>query len=235
MCVHQEKNRLFILDLFRNCVDRTANLRSFIDRMRPKAPAPSPPPVIMLDLEPHLESEGEEEVECLSGYNRNGDHVTLSVVPHTSHSNAQSGASGGQLINNNNNNSSSSTKKRKSPITQGSSVDSAHAESKSSNRNNPTSSLTCAIRNVTSNAADTEVRRSEGGAAVRSKRDIGENNDKKELVTAVKRSVSVEGDRAGPDVWTCTVCTYCHRAHERQYLQCAVCACNRPALSATTS
>lgn len=32
----QEKNRLFILDIFRNCVDRSANMRSFIERMGPK-------------------------------------------------------------------------------------------------------------------------------------------------------------------------------------------------------
>lgn len=33
----QEKNRLFILDLFRNCVDRVSNMRNFIARIAPSA------------------------------------------------------------------------------------------------------------------------------------------------------------------------------------------------------
>jgi hypothetical protein len=31
--------------------------------------------------------------------------------------------------------------------------------------------------------------------------------------------------------WVCAICTYCHRPEEWQYLQCALCASNRPALS----
>lgn len=38
----QEKNRLFILDMFRNCVDRVSNMRNFIAKMSSQAQSPVP-------------------------------------------------------------------------------------------------------------------------------------------------------------------------------------------------
>ena len=196
---------MFILDLFRNCVDRTANMRSFIDRMTPKVPATATTTassrVIMVDLEPDLESElEEEEVQCLSGPYQTDNH-----------SDTRSGLGASPLLNNYNNNisSSSSSKKRKSPVTQGSIADSSHAKSKTNNMSKTSP------RNATPNDTDTDARRSK----IHSRIEILKEKDKKEAASA------------GADAWICAACTYCHRAQERQYLQCAVCACSRPALS----
>lgn len=61
------------------------------------------------------------------------------------------------------------------------------------------------------------------------------------VVTLVTPECAVsagEGDRRVPanashtSRWVCAICTYCHRPEEWQYLQCALCASSRPALSA---
>jgi hypothetical protein len=45
----------------------------------------------------------------------------------------------------------------------------------------------------------------------------------------VDRRVAASASHASR--WVCAICTYCHRPEEWQYLQCALCASNRPALS----
>jgi hypothetical protein len=58
------------------------------------------------------------------------------------------------------------------------------------------------------------------------------------LVTPECAMSAGEGDRrvaasaSHASRWVCAICTYCHRPEEWQYLQCALCASNRPALSA---
>ena len=195
-------------------------MRSFIDRMTPKVSVPVDLPptvpvtataasrVIMVDLEPDLESglEGEEEVEveCLSGPYRIDNHTDLPVISDTSHSDIRATP----LLNSN---SSSSSKKRKSPIDQGSSLDRSRTKSK-------TNSIQ---RILIPSDADTVALRSKGGAAVSSRIEVRIEKDKKEMSSTT----------AGVDAWICAACTYCHRGQERHYLQCAVCACSRPALS----
>ena len=48
-------------------------------------------------------------------------------------------------------------------------------------------------------------------------------------VSAGDRRVAASASHASR--WICAICTYCHRPEEWQYLQCALCASNRPALS----
>lgn len=48
-------------------------------------------------------------------------------------------------------------------------------------------------------------------------------------VSAGDRKVAASASHASR--WICAICTYCHRPEEWQYLQCALCASNRPAVS----
>ena len=46
-----------------------------------------------------------------------------------------------------------------------------------------------------------------------------------------RAAVAASSSNASKSRWTCSICTYCHRPEEWQYLQCALCASSRPALS----
>ena len=246
MCWFQEKNRLFVLDLFRNCVDRTANMRSFIASMG--GPKPMPKPMFM----PRVEAKTPDS-SSLSGSEPNivptrepsrAIAAPVSVAQH-----AEDQYSNKRIV------TAEGYPKRKTPVST-----SGKKKDLQSERNPVSIHGTCGDKDKAScSSAVIELCDAEEGALAlaldhsddiivqRSKRKKGsvigsvDDGDGRavtlvtpEGATAVReRSVAVaaSASQVTGSRWSCAVCTYCHRPDEWQYLQCALCSSNRPSLS----
>jgi hypothetical protein len=248
----QEKNRLFVLDLFRNCVDRTANMRSFIASMGgPKGGTKAPEGPHLMHSKPVMEPSKDTTQSTSTARATATETVAVGVIKGTGHGEAQSSSSSS---------SSSSSKpkeinaeatvkcpKRKTPLSSSSSRESACASVKKSiapqkySEAKHTAVSSSAVIEL-SDAEEEEVvlDHSDDTAVQRVKRKKGsvtvtmKSSDRSgRAVTLVTPECAVsagEGDRRASR-WVCAICTYCHSPEEWQYLQCALCASNRPALS----
>lgn len=254
----QEKNRLFVLDLFRNCVDRTANMRSFIASMGgPKGGAKALERPLLTHSKPVIEPSKDTSQAVVT--------VTASAIETVA---VVGGAERGVVQSSSSSSTSSSSKqkeitseavkcpKRKTPLSSSSSEGACasvkmsipsqkHSEAK---HTAVSSSAVIELIDVEEEEEDDVVLdHSDDIIVQRAKRKKGSvtvtmksSNRSGRAVTHVTPECAVgagEGDRrvaasaSHASRWVCAICTYCHRPEEWQYLQCALCASNRPALS----
>ena len=257
----QEKNRLFVLDLFRNCVDRTANMRSFIASMGgPKGGAKAPDRPLLMHSKPVMEPSKDTSQAVVTvtagateavAMGRRAEHGA--VQSSSSSSSASSSSSKPKEIN------SEAVKcpKRKTPLSSSSSSsgDRACASVKKSippqgySEAKHTAASSSAVIELSDAEEEDEgaldsgddiivqrVKRKKGPVTVTMK--SSDRSGCAEILVTPECSVGAgEGDRrvaasaSHASRWVCAICTYCHRPEEWQYLQCALCASNRPALS----
>ena len=246
MCWFQEKNRLFVLDLFRNCVDRTANMRSFIASMGGSKPKPMSMPRAEAKTPGSSSLAGSEPITVLTKELSRAVAAPVSVAEHADdqYSNKQTVT----VVGCPKRKTPSSTLGKKKDLQSERDSVSIHGTCGAKDKDNAScSSAVIELGDAGEGALALALDHSDDIIVQRSKRKKGsvigsvDDGDGRavtlvtpEGATAARErrvAVAASASQVTGSRWTCAICTYCHRPDEWQYLQCALCSSNRPSLS----
>ena len=205
----QEKNRLFILDLFRNCVDRVSNMRNFIARIAPSTGTD--------DKYNDTKRVGSSLVKRELGE----ESIKMEAV--------RAGSS--YLVGRNSSSSSTGTAKNTGRNGQTVHIDLCSDDEQdictksSASGSSKDTSLKRTIDNMHS---DAEVLESECIIVdTATDRNAGGNNSAQKKICHQSGTITTSVGHSGV-MWTCSVCTFCHKEQGcGLFLQCSLCGSPR--------
>ena len=198
----QEKNRLFILDLFRNCVDRVSNMRNFIARIAPSTGTKDKYDDIKGDGNISVIREADEEIITNEAV-RYGSGNDVGRSSSSSTGTAKNAGRNGQIVH----------------IDLCSDDEQDICTKSSASGSSKDTSLKRSVDNMHSDAAEVKFESSQTGNSATAVK----NSAQKKICHQSGANTTSVGH-----MWTCSVCTFCHKERGCElFLQCSLCGSPR--------